>query len=202
MFSKNLASLFAITGLLLSGLASAQGIAGSAHDFSGDVWSGGEICIVCHAAHDADLSVAAEAPLWNHEITTSTFLEYSSGTLDGTVTNDLNTTSKLCLSCHDGTVALDSFGGATGTELMTGGALLSTDLTNDHPVSIDYNVTDTGLFPVGSASGLGSTIDSDLLFGGNVECASCHDVHDTAGNAALLRIDNAGSALCLTCHNK
>ncbi len=153
MFSKNLAGLFAVTGLLLSGLASAQGISGSEHDFSGDTW-------------------------------------------------DLNTTSKLCLSCHDGTVALDSFGGATGTDFMTGGALLSTDLTNDHPVSIDYNVTDTGLFPVGNTSGLGSTIDSDLLFSGNVECASCHDVHDTAGNDALLRIDNSGSTLCLTCHNK
>lgn len=34
-----------------------------------------------------------------------------------------------------------------------------------------------------------------------VECASCHDPH-TSENAAFLRISNAGSSLCLTCHVK
>ena len=45
---------------------------------------------------------------------------------------------------------------------------------------------------------------ADLLQAGAVECASCHDVHDTVSNGAggLLVIDNANSALCTTCHNK
>ncbi len=33
-----------------------------------------------------------------------------------------------------------------------------------------------------------------------VECSSCHDPH--ASSALFLRVDNAGSRLCLTCHDK
>jgi hypothetical protein len=38
-----------------------------------------------------------------------------------------------------------------------------------------------------------------------VECGSCHDPHvqtKVAGEIAFLRVSNAGSALCLACHNK
>ena len=38
-----------------------------------------------------------------------------------------------------------------------------------------------------------------------VECASCHDPHNVTGGATdvqFLRISNAGSAVCLACHNK
>ena len=34
-----------------------------------------------------------------------------------------------------------------------------------------------------------------------VECGSCHDPHNTA-NGTFLRKSNAGSGVCLTCHNK
>jgi predicted CXXCH cytochrome family protein len=33
-----------------------------------------------------------------------------------------------------------------------------------------------------------------------VECASCHDPHTT--NDTFLRVSNAGSTVCLACHNK
>ena len=185
------------------------GITGSAHDFSSDSWSGGEICAPCHTPHNADISAdAAGAPLWNHEVTSTTFTLYSSGTLDASVGQPAGA-SKLCLSCHDGSVALDSFGGATGTTNISGSADLGTDLNAHHPISFTYNTalaTADGELedPSTANSGLGSTIDADLLFSGSLECASCHDVHDTVstGNENLLVIDNAGSALCLTCHQK
>jgi len=42
-----------------------------------------------------------------------------------------------------------------------------------------------------------------MLSGGDsVECSSCHDVHNGTGFGALLKVDNAGSQLCLTCHTK
>ena len=41
-----------------------------------------------------------------------------------------------------------------------------------------------------------------MLFAGQMECSSCHDVHDELGNTALLRKSNTQSALCLTCHDK
>ena len=39
------------------------------------------------------------------------------------------------------------------------------------------------------------------LFGGKVQCASCHDPHD-ATYTPFLVVDNTGSALCRKCHTK
>ncbi|MFC2116807.1 cytochrome c3 family protein [Bacteroidota bacterium] len=181
-------------------------IAGTSHDLSGETWNTGtdEICITCHTPHNA--AAVTGAVLWNHGVSGATFTTYTSGTLQGAI-GAPDGTSLLCLSCHDGTVGLEDFGGAGGTtNLIAGAALVGTDLSNDHPISITYNTTtagnDGGLYDPSTAnSGLGGTIDADLLFSGNVECASCHDVHDNT-NGNFLRISNAASALCLTCHNK
>jgi predicted CXXCH cytochrome family protein len=62
-------------------------------------------------------------------------------------------------------------------------------------------VTEELFDPTTTPSGLGGTIDADMLFTAKVECASCHDVHDS-GFPSLLVMDNAASALCLTCHDK
>jgi len=183
-------------------------ITGTAHDFSGEAWSGGEICIACHTPHDGDMSIPG-APLWNHEVSTATFTLYTGGgTMDATM-GQPSAQSMLCLSCHDGTVALDSYGGVAGGTYLIGtdDGYVGTDLSDDHPISFTYDdalaTTDGALFyPSTDLSGLGGTIDADLLFGGQVQCASCHDVHGSTGFASLLRIENAGSALCLTCHNK
>ncbi len=194
-------------GLFMLSPAAKGGIVNSEHDFSGESWNTTtEICITCHTPHDADMTVA-DSPLWNHEVTAATFTLYSSSTLDATDLGQPDGVSKLCLSCHDGTVALDSFGGATGSTMITGGALVGTDLSNDHPISFTYDdtlaTTDGELFPPSTTnSGLGGTINADLLVGGKLECSSCHDVHDADGNTNLLRIANTASALCLTCHNK
>lgn len=93
------------------------------------------------------------------------------------------------------------------------------NLTNDHPISVKYNVnaaslraTSTGLNTAwgGAAvewtvSGIAYTDDSktiaDILRSDRVECVSCHDPH--LSNVTFLRTpSNAGSKLCLTCHNK
>ena len=205
---KKLAGLTAVAGLFFAGTVSAQSISGTAHDLRTEPNTGGEICIVCHTPHNADISVAG-APLWNHAVTATTFTLYSSPTFDGGPAVQPGGASKLCLSCHDGTVAIDAFGGNTGTPANTVGGLanLGTDLSNDHPISFTYDTNlattlDGGLAdPATANSGLGGTIDEDLLFGGNMECASCHDVHNDAIQP-FLRVDNAASAFCLTCHNK
>jgi predicted CXXCH cytochrome family protein len=195
--------------IALPTIAFAQ-ISGTAHDLSGGALSGGEICNVCHTPHNADDTVS-DAPLWDHEVTaTASFTLYSSTTMDATP-GQPSGVSKLCLSCHDGTVAVDAFGGAAGTTLIgaigTGGGDFGTDLSNDHPISFAYN---NALYsadgelndPDNDLSGLGGTIAADMLFSGDMECASCHDVHNSENNTALLLIDNVGSALCLTCHDK
>src|ERR1035437_3245254 len=103
---------------------------GLPHNFSAQTWNpyvsvglGGQICQPCHTPHNSDMTVI-EAPLWNHKFTTATYQMYTGfqfgpGGLGYGVTAP-DGTSKLCLSCHDGSVALGAFGGQPGTTTMTG----------------------------------------------------------------------------------
>ena len=197
-----------LLALMLAGgwgtLSGRAELAGSVHDFSSESWSAGELCIVCHTPHNADLT-EADSPLWNHELTTASFTGYSSSTLEATPGQPSGST-KLCLSCHDGTVALDSFGGSTGSTMIPGNASLGTDLSDDHPVSIVYDDTlaaqDGGLHPPSSTgSGLGRSIDPDLLKDHQLECSSCHDVHNGTGQAKLPAMSNLRRARSLPCHD-
>ncbi len=185
-------------------------ITGSAHDFSGNSWNTTtEICIVCHTPHNSQ--TLPDAPLWNHQLSAVTnytlYTNAVSGTFDATA-GQPDGASKLCLSCHDGTVALENFGSiTTGTHFIPGLYNLGTNLSNDHPISFVYNNalanTDGGLFnPTTQPSGLGGTIQNDLLISNKMQCSSCHDVHNKYNLQYLLKKDNTGSALCLTCHNK
>lgn len=207
-FTRKIAALAAIAVLIALPTVALGDITGTAHDFSASGWNTtGEICVVCHTPHDADISVAS-APLWNHQVTSSSYTLYSSDTLTATV-GQPDGVSKLCLSCHDGSVALDSFAGASGSTFMTtsDAGYVGTDLSDDHPISFVYDdalaSADGGLFPpTTTSSGLVGTIDEDLLFGNKLQCGSCHDPHGVTGVAKFLVKSNAGSALCLTCHDK
>lgn len=218
----------AIIVLFAFALQATGGIKDTHHDFSRLGWTGGELCVPCHTPHNANTEVAG-SPLWNHELTEAVHTPYTSQTLDATP-GQPNGTSKLCLSCHDGTVAGDSFGGRQGAAFLpalwfSADPVLGLDLTNDHPVSFVFDAAlaqqDGELHdPTVTVSGLGSTITEDLLRDGKMECSSCHDVHvgrKPAGAACAachtapglgvpetlsLRKANAGSALCLTCHDK
>lgn len=58
---------------------------------------------------------------------------------------------------------------------------------------------------IGSTVSKSGTIAALMLVNGKVECTSCHAVHNiyTVGtNHFLVKVDVAGSALCLQCHNK
>ncbi len=94
------------------------------------------------------------------------------------------------------------------TQIGDGAAL---DLTNDHPVSITYVEGAASLKPVTTAitGWSGATTIAGLLRAGKVECGSCHDPHlgesDTflrRNKATVGENSNAGSRVCLTCHDK
>ncbi len=185
------------------------GIANSKHDLSMTSTGGGtyksttetQICIFCHTPHNAKTGTDNLVPLWNHASTAAIFTLYSSSTLNA-VPGQPSNNSKACLSCHDGTVAVDTYGGNTGNKMITGTALVGTDLSNDHPISFTYDAAlataDGGLVTPASALQVVAGIP---LYTAKVECASCHNVHDNA-IGDFLRSTNAGSALCLKCHNK
>jgi predicted CXXCH cytochrome family protein len=190
--------LTAAAGLVLATQAGA-GILGTKHDFSAAGYGSTQLCIFCHAPHNAQ--TIPEAPLWNHQSTTATYTLYSGpGTMNATV-GQPGAVSKLCMSCHDGTVAIGNFGTITSdTHYVTGKSLLGTNLSNDHPIGFTYDAAlvsaDPGLVSPATVVTAGLP-----LFSSKMECSTCHGVHDNT-NAPFLRKTNASSALCLTCHIK
>ncbi len=123
-----------------------------------------QVCVFCHTPHAATL--APGAPLWNRELSTQTYTPYTSSSLDAeTIAGQLDQpggSSRLCLSCHDGSLAIgtvnfaggeqnvtiDMVGLGPGGEMPAGAGLdtgftrnLGTDLRNDHPISLTYDTT-------------------------------------------------------------
>lgn len=220
--------LLAITAVLAlaSGVAMAQTVVNSKHDLSS---TGGadpsflsnnvtRVCIFCHVPHQ-DPSASGQDPLWNHRLSSeASYGVYSSDTRDFTPTDIGGASagtagvSNLCMSCHDGTIGLGNLYNEpnTGTPsnsgtLLTGAALTGTDLTNDHPINFDYTATPTSIDPeINDPADYPDSVDAagDVpLFGGTVQCGSCHDPHDPTYTPFLV-VDNTDSALCTVCHAK
>ncbi|NQU43272.1 hypothetical protein HQ520_08295 [bacterium] len=197
--------------ILLAGLvplmsASAQNIEQTVHNLSltgpGDVHALTEerICIFCHTPHAA----RTEAPLWNRNDPVSTYLPYDSPSLIAQPGQPTGA-SKLCLSCHDGTIALgdllseQQILAMTGGGFMSfGGGLIGTDLRDDHPVSFEYQISlsqaPDRLSPPGQWDPR-VRLDS----AGQLQCTSCHDPHDDQWGRFLV-MDNTQAALCRQCH--
>lgn len=128
-----------------------------------------QVCVFCHTPHGATPNVK---PLWNRALSGATYTPYTSSSLDAQAIEGVlaqpGGSSKLCLSCHDGTLAIGNvnvLNGAgsdatQGTQSITmsgtggGGVMapgsgtttgftrfLDTDLRNDHPISLTYNKT-------------------------------------------------------------
>lgn len=211
--------LLAGTALALLPAASWATIVGSPHDFTAKSWNArASLCGPCHQVHNTD--PAQLIPLWTHRNTTASFTPYSSGTLQASV-GQPDGSSKACLSCHDGTVAVNDYGGnvqgntpeyiPTDARIGAGG-----DLHTTHPISFVYDAalasrdgflqdpTTTTVPLLGN-----KTIDQGMLQGHKLQCSSCHDVHKQKGTSATSGImvviggsAGAGSLLCRTCHIK
>lgn len=160
------------------------------HNVSSDDWGiNGKDCIVCHPLQNSHTEIKYN-PLWSNGTSNKNYLLYSSPTLNANLSQP-DGSSKLCLSCHDGTIASNNIG---------------TDLSNDHPVSFTYNSTlsiiDGSLNdPSYTQSGLGGTVEKDLLSLGKLQCTSCHNPHQSVFPKNLI-MDNEKSELCFKCHSK
>jgi hypothetical protein len=78
-----------------------------------------EVCVFCHTPHGANNPAALGnmAPLWNRTVgTTGTYTMYTSPNFDNEgAPAGPQGISLACLSCHDGTVALDSLINVSGS---------------------------------------------------------------------------------------
>jgi predicted CXXCH cytochrome family protein len=214
----------AIALAFAAGYVGYAAVTGSSHDLS----SGGpltdastdedQICVFCHTPHNAGVAV----PLWNHQATVAGYTVYDSSTMQATAGSPPGGISALCLSCHDGTVAVNNLYNppndlgadptmGSGTELNASfqidpnrPAYTGTDLSDDHPVSFAYDGTlagDDGNLETPASTDWVDAGQTVPLFAGNLECASCHDPHDDTVEPFLVK-SNGASALCKTCHQQ
>lgn len=185
-------------------------ISGTAHDLSGpDAGTNTEVCVYCHTPHGADTGVA-NAPLWNRTTTTPAASAYvgidEQNDGDNAGASLALTDAPLCLSCHDGGVAdaLNNPPNNGTTDLSayaftSAEANLSNDLSDDHPIGFNWTSVAADTEIISAQAVL--PVDFPGGTGDKMWCSTCHDVHDDT-NGQFLRISNAGSALCLTCHDK
>lgn len=202
--------VFIILLILLSpfSMAFSQSVANTVHNLSvtgpGTVKavSETEICIFCHTPHDSKPS----SPLWNKEDPGMAYVLYGSSTAQA-LPGQPDGSSILCLSCHDGTIALGNvlsrtdditFAGGI-TRMPAGRTNLTTDLSDDHPVSFLYSAA------LASADGQlrdpASVMHPVVVEDGKIQCRSCHDPHRNIYSDFLVA-SNQFSGLCISCHDR
>jgi hypothetical protein len=208
-----LASVCAVVLAQSPAIAQAPGDVMGMHNLTlssgASVYSQGSLgCTFCHAPHSG---LGGVTPLWNQTLSKATYTPYTSTTYNdqGNAQPTLGTTSSLCLSCHDGTVAVGQ-SAAYGTLPVTG-AMNSIDsfgsnLSGTHPFSLVLPMKDASNL-VSSLVSQGKTADPTgavTLIKGNIECTSCHNPHvqgiDRIAQNFLVR-DSSSGQMCLACHD-
>ncbi|MHC4063569.1 MAG: cytochrome c3 family protein [Planctomycetota bacterium] len=191
-------------GLLAAVPAAKAGLTDTVHNLTatgpGTIKEPGvtELCVFCHTPHNA----SPQRALWNRALPGTAYTLYQSSTLEATL-NQPTGASRLCLSCHDGTLALGNLRvpprtGATTLGPLTGQAALGADLSDDHPVSFVY---DAALALTRGQLADPSTLPQGIRMDdtGQLQCTACHDPHDNPFRK-FLRIDDRAAGLCTACH--
>jgi predicted CXXCH cytochrome family protein len=170
-----------------------------------------DTCVFCHVVHNSQPGVGR--PLWSHTMTTQNLTWAPTTTIRGTtlptsIASSALAGSRACMSCHDGTVALgDLFNGTGGTVSgpnvtagkLSGGVNVLNPASSqlNHPLGVGRpgaipGFTNFKVVPPGTA------VNYDAA--GNVQCDSCHNPHDNTF-PPFLKINPAGGAICMTCHD-
>lgn len=159
-----------------------------------------QVCIFCHAPHNT----GGERPLWNRNLPITSYQIYQSTTLDA-LPGQPTGASKLCLSCHDGTIALGSVLSRSEQIRMSGGDFipagltnLGTDLSDDHPISFFYT---SGIAASDGQLVSPAALPSEVRLDANsqLQCTSCHDPHHNRFGKFLVKRREFGE-LCIACH--
>lgn len=163
-----------------------------------------EVCIFCHTPHNANPQTTG---LWSRELSSAQYTLYPGPTEDPRSSLEADPaqptgSSKLCLSCHDGTIAVgDYYGRLDDPSLgaITGRTLIGTNLSVHHPVSIRL-VAETEKPGTELVNPMLNPLANAKLEGGRVECGSCHDPHKNA--PSFLRTLPDDGQLCTECHQQ
>jgi hypothetical protein len=224
--------------MVFAGTAPHTGMVGSIHDMNmfSFVFKDTQqrVCIFCHTPHNANPAAGA---LWNltldpASITLASYqwiaptnqkISFNSDPLIGP--------SRLCMTCHDGNIAIDVAGHTMSNNFPQD--VISTNLSITHPVGVDY---DSAMSIRGASeladktSHLATSLSTnysateynqvtrnatlrivDVLYEGvYITCMSCHDVHNDQNITPdpghnynyLLLAKEEQSLICLSCHLK
>jgi predicted CXXCH cytochrome family protein len=189
--------------------AQAQDVAQSPHNLSASspnpVRAASEnlVCEFCHAPH----ATSPVAALWNRRQPAAGYIPYSSSTAVAQPGQPTGA-SLLCLSCHDGTIALGELVSRPNQVAMSGGVstmppgdgLTGTDLRHHHPISFEYSANlalQNGELAVPGSFDPRLKLDAN----GELQCTTCHDAHDNRFGDFLVMPDVA-SQMCTECHRE
>ena len=160
------------------------------------------ICIFCHTPHHA----ISDGPLWSRKSNLTTYVPYVSTTIKANPEQPKGP-SRLCLSCHDGTVALGVLNGEYPLSTLgkipidtnpADNANFGVDLRTSHPISMTYGLSGE-LYDKSTLAAKGITLSEEIY----VECNSCHDPHNNQyGNFLVRDTSLEHDLLCRDCHNK
>jgi hypothetical protein len=218
MKRRLLCTLAIVSVLLIAWRTAVAGGSGSIFDTKHNLSASGKgeikavnetrVCIFCHTSHNA----SKEGPLWNHVTTApGKFVTYERSTMDSKPEQP-NGATKLCLSCHDGTIAVGAIRGLSRPIAMrnvgpkgeipaTRKSHIGTDLSGTHPVSIKYDqnvaAADKHLRwpPFDPENKVGTDAD------GYVQCTACHDPHDDSRSERYpFWKKTTFDDVCLVCH--
>ncbi len=164
-------------------------------------------CLYCHAPHSG--VQGGSSALWSQTLSTQVYTTYSSTTMHNTTQQPaLGADSSLCLSCHDGTVAVGQtqpYGPQSMTGNMNPSDVFGASLQGSHPFSVKLPMVDAPDL-VSSLTTTHTTTDplkQVNLINSNVECTSCHTPHaqaiDQFSQNFLVR-DGSNGQICLSCH--
>lgn len=175
----------------------ARGVVGSPHDFTDVVGRFGSACNACHVPHVQAVRVSTSQPASQPAVELYRMGGQRKVFVPGRYTP--GPTSLVCLGCHDGTVATSTIGSAHAmlAGVREGFKVPDGFVWRDHPIGVPYPSGRRDYHPEGFV--LAKKI---RLPQGRIECISCHDPHNGAGQESMLVSSNRRSALCLTCHIK
>ncbi|MBK7104908.1 MAG: hypothetical protein IPH62_06460 [Ignavibacteriae bacterium] len=205
MYKKILLLIFIFSFLNLN---FAQSISSTAHNLSvsgtGTIKASteSEICVFCHTPHKS----TPRKPLWNKYDTGFNYTLYNSSTIHASP-GQPDGSSILCLSCHDGTIALGLLWSRQSVINFTGNVItltnestnLETDLSDDHIISLIYSSHLSDLND--ELKNPNSLVNNVRLENSKLQCTSCHDPHLNLTEKFLVETREY-SQLCINCHDK
>lgn len=192
-------------------------------EMAGRIRNYGEPCVYCHTSHGGpSWTGSPRAPLFNRNRPNAAYRMPAFSGQQMLQDASPSDRSRLCLSCHGGTIGLDNItnlpntysgpgaanrtidecedchsGGNPAGGLDWEGVWFREDMRKQHPFSVLY---DPARRPGQFQTAIGGSVNGLPLVNGKVECVTCHEPHSQRYRY-FLRASNVGNALCLRCHS-